>query len=122
METVFGVIKEVLGFRRFHLRGLRAPRRVVSGVQAWNLKRLHVLVADRWVLTNEQWRPRGHQSHRGERFWSLEHSRRPQSLSGGTRLGTVVSATKREAVQPASRCRPWGSAGPSSYDADSDSS
>jgi len=24
VETVFGVIKEVMGFRRFHLRGLRA--------------------------------------------------------------------------------------------------
>ena len=45
VETVFGVIKEVLGFRRFHLRGLRAAAGEWSLVcTAWNLKRLHVLV------------------------------------------------------------------------------
>ena len=45
VETVFGVIKEVLGFRRFHLRGLRAAEGEWSLVcTAWNLKRLHVLV------------------------------------------------------------------------------
>ena len=45
VETVFGVIKEVLGFRRFHLRGLRGDEGEWSLVcAAWNLKRLHVLV------------------------------------------------------------------------------
>ena len=45
VETVFGVIKEVLGFRRFHLRGLRGAEGEWSLVcTAWNLKRLHVLV------------------------------------------------------------------------------
>ena len=45
VETVFGVIKEVLGFRRFHLRGLRGAEGEWSLVcMAWNLKRLHVLV------------------------------------------------------------------------------
>ena len=44
METVFGIIKEVMGFRRFHLRGLNA----VSGEWtlislAWNLKRMYAL-------------------------------------------------------------------------------
>ena len=46
VETVFGVIKEVLGFRRFHLRGLRGAEGEWSLVcMAWNLKRLHVLVS-----------------------------------------------------------------------------
>jgi hypothetical protein len=41
---VFGIIKSVLGFRQFHLRGLQA----VSGEwtlvsMAWNLKRMFVL-------------------------------------------------------------------------------
>ena len=45
VETVFGVIKEVLGFRRFHLRGLRGAEGEWTLVcTAWNLKRLHVLV------------------------------------------------------------------------------
>jgi transposase len=44
VETVFGVIKNVLGFRQFSLRGLEA----VSGEWSlvcigWNLKRLHAL-------------------------------------------------------------------------------
>ena len=44
VETVFGVIKEVLGFRRFHLRGLQAVRGEWNLVcTAWNLKRLYVL-------------------------------------------------------------------------------
>ena len=44
VETVFGVIKEVLGFRRFHLRGLRGARGEWNLVcTAWNLKRLYVL-------------------------------------------------------------------------------
>ena len=44
METVFGVIKEVLGFRRFHLRGLQAVRGEWNLVcTAWHLKRLYVL-------------------------------------------------------------------------------
>lgn len=44
VETVFGIIKEVLGFRRFHLRGLDAAQGEWSLVcTAWNLKRMHVL-------------------------------------------------------------------------------
>ena len=44
VETVFGVIKEVLGFRRFQLRGLRGAEGEWSLVcTAWNLKRLYVL-------------------------------------------------------------------------------
>ena len=44
VETVFGVIKNVLGFRQFSLRGQEA----VSGEWSlvcigWNLKRLHAL-------------------------------------------------------------------------------
>ncbi len=46
VETAFGIIKEVMGFRRFHLRGLSA----VSGEWtlislAWNLKRIHALAS-----------------------------------------------------------------------------
>ena len=45
VETVFGVIKEVLGFRRFQLRGLRGAEGEWSLMcTAWNLKRLYVLV------------------------------------------------------------------------------
>ena len=41
-----GVIKEVLGFRRFHLRGLRgAEGEWYLVCTAWNLKRLYALVA-----------------------------------------------------------------------------
>jgi Transposase DDE domain len=44
VEPVFGIIKSVLGFRQFRLRGLKA----VSGEWtlvgiAWNLKRMHTL-------------------------------------------------------------------------------
>ena len=44
VETVFGIVKEVMGFRRFHVRGLEA----VNGewtltCLAWNLKRMHAL-------------------------------------------------------------------------------
>ena len=44
VEPVFGIIKSVLGFRQFHLRGLQA----VSGEwtlvsMAWNLKRMFAL-------------------------------------------------------------------------------
>ena len=46
VETVFGVIKEVMGFRRFHLRGLEAVQGEWALVcMAWNLKRMHVAVA-----------------------------------------------------------------------------
>ena len=46
VETVFGVIKEVMGFRRFHLRGFEAVRGEWTLVcMAWNLKRLHGAVA-----------------------------------------------------------------------------
>ena len=44
VETVFGVIKEVMGFRRFHLRGLAAVRGEWTLVcLAWNVKRLHAV-------------------------------------------------------------------------------
>ena len=46
VEPVIGIIKEVLGFRQFSLRGLTAVAgewRLVC--LAWNLKRLHVLMA-----------------------------------------------------------------------------
>ncbi|MDE0047482.1 MAG: IS1182 family transposase [bacterium] len=46
VETVFGVIKEVMGFRRFHLRGLQAAGGEWTLVSlAWNLKRMHALAA-----------------------------------------------------------------------------
>ena len=46
VETVFGVIKEVMGFRRFHLRGVEAVRGEWTLVcMAWNLKRMHGAVA-----------------------------------------------------------------------------
>jgi transposase len=46
VEPVFGIIKQVLGFRQFSLRGIAGARgewRLVA--LAWNLKRLHVLQA-----------------------------------------------------------------------------
>ena len=46
VETVFGIIKEVMGFRRFHLRGFDAVCGEWNLVcMAWNMKRLHALVA-----------------------------------------------------------------------------
>ena len=46
VEPVIGIIKEVLGFRQFSLRGLTAAPGEWSLVcLAWNLKRLHVLMA-----------------------------------------------------------------------------
>ena len=45
VETVFGVVKEVMGFRRFHLRGLEAQGEWALVCMAWNLKRMHVAVA-----------------------------------------------------------------------------
>ena len=46
VEPVFGVIKHVMGFRRFHLRGFNAVRGEWNLVcMAWNLKRLHALAA-----------------------------------------------------------------------------
>ena len=54
VETVFGVIKEVLGFRRFHLRGLRGAEGEWSLVcTAWNLKRMYAWQEDKWG----QWVP-----------------------------------------------------------------
>ena len=45
VEPVLGIIKEVLGFRQFSLRGLVAAAGEWSLVcLAWNLKRLHVLI------------------------------------------------------------------------------
>lgn len=44
VETVFGIIKEVMGFRRFHLRGLDAVQGEWNLVcMAWNLKRMYAL-------------------------------------------------------------------------------
>jgi len=44
VETVFGIVKEVMGFRRFHLRGLNAAQGEWNLVcMAWNLKRMHAL-------------------------------------------------------------------------------
>jgi hypothetical protein len=43
VEPVIGIIKEVLGFRQFSLRGLRAA--AGEWCLAFNLKRLHVLLA-----------------------------------------------------------------------------
>ena len=46
VETVFGVIKEAMGFRRFHLRGLSAANGEWTLVSlAWNLKRMHALAS-----------------------------------------------------------------------------
>jgi transposase len=47
VEPVIGIIKEVLGFRQFSLRGLTAAAGEWCLVcLAWNLKRLHVLMSD----------------------------------------------------------------------------
>ena len=44
VETVFGIIKHVLGFRQFHLRGLESVQGEWNLVcMAWNLKRLYAL-------------------------------------------------------------------------------
>ena len=44
VEPVFGIIKSVLGFRQFSLRGLEKVRGEWSLVTlAWNLKRMYVL-------------------------------------------------------------------------------
>ena len=44
VETVFGIIKEVLGFRQFHLRGLDSVQGEWNLVcMAWNLKRMYTL-------------------------------------------------------------------------------
>lgn len=46
VETVFGIIKQVLGFRQFLLRGLASVQGEWSLVcLAWNLKRIHALKA-----------------------------------------------------------------------------
>lgn len=43
-ELLFGIIRSVLGFRQFHLRGLTAARGEWSLVtMAWNLKRMFAL-------------------------------------------------------------------------------
>jgi len=44
VETVFGIIKNVLGFRQFLLRGLESVQSEWSLVCiGWNLKRMHAL-------------------------------------------------------------------------------
>jgi len=49
VEPVIGIIKEVLGFRQFSLRGLEATAREWGLVcLAYNLKRLHVLLNKTW--------------------------------------------------------------------------
>jgi len=46
VETVFGIVKEVLGFRQFLLRGLSSAENEWSLVCiGWNLKRMHVLAS-----------------------------------------------------------------------------
>ncbi len=45
VETVFGIIKQVMGFRQFHLRGKEAAAGEWNLVSmAWNLKRMHRMV------------------------------------------------------------------------------
>jgi hypothetical protein len=46
VEPVFGIIKQIMGFRQFSLRGLQATDsewKLVS--KAYNLKRMHVLMS-----------------------------------------------------------------------------
>jgi len=46
VEPVIGIVKEVLGFRQFSLRGLtKAAGEWCLVCLAWNLKRMHVLLA-----------------------------------------------------------------------------
>jgi len=46
VEPIIGIIKEILGFRQFSLRGLtKAAGEWALVCLAWNLKRLHVLLA-----------------------------------------------------------------------------
>jgi transposase len=46
VETVFGIIKEVIGFRRFFLRGFRAVCAEWNLIcMAYNLKRMHSLIS-----------------------------------------------------------------------------
>jgi IS5 family transposase len=46
VEPVFGIIKAIMGFRQFLLRGVESVRGEWNLVcMAWNLKRLHVLAA-----------------------------------------------------------------------------
>ena len=46
VEPVFGIIKHIMGFRQFSLRGLQATSgewKLVA--MAYNLKRMHILMA-----------------------------------------------------------------------------
>jgi hypothetical protein len=46
VEPVFGIIKAIMGFRQFSLRGVESVRGEWNLVcMAWNLKRMHVLAA-----------------------------------------------------------------------------
>jgi len=46
VEPVFGIIKAIMGFRQFLLRGVESVREERDLVcMAWNLKRLHALAA-----------------------------------------------------------------------------
>jgi hypothetical protein len=50
LEPVFGILKHVLGFRQFLLRGLAAVRGEWTLLcLAYNLKRLHTLQAAGWA-------------------------------------------------------------------------
>ena len=65
VETVFGVIKEVLGFRRFHLRGLRGAEGHMC--TAWNRSGCMPWQEDKWgqcVPVDELWRRNGRRSWR----------------------------------------------------------
>ena len=82
VETVFGVIKEVLGFRRFHLRGLRGARgRMESGVHGVESEAAvcpggRRISGVRWVPVDELWRTRtGCQRHVGGCCWHHDPSR-----------------------------------------------
>jgi len=45
VETVFGIIKQVMGFRQFHLRGKGSASGEWNLLSlAWNLKRMHAMV------------------------------------------------------------------------------
>jgi hypothetical protein len=45
VEPVFGILKQVLGFRQFLLRGFRKARgEYLLGCSAWNIRRLHTMV------------------------------------------------------------------------------
>ena len=55
-EPVFGIIKSVLGFRQFLLRGLDKVRGEWSLVtMAWNMKRMFTLAGTNWTTSRAFW-------------------------------------------------------------------